>query len=169
MPDFTHLTITAFYATLLTAVVAALWKGGAPERYGVGVLGLMFVVQIAAYTKIDPILTEVDGVALLSDTIGVIGFTALALNARRWWPMFAAALQILSLTSHLSRLIESDIVFWAYSWMKSMPTAIVVYLIIIGVICHQVKLKRYGFDPDWVDWELASLRRKSLKGKSNAR
>lgn len=153
VPDFQVLSIVLFYSLFLISVVAALWKGGEPERWGVGVVVLAFVVQTTAYAVVPPRFIEVDGVALLVDLIALVGFGAIALNAKRIWPLFAASLQLISALSHFSRFVQIEVTGIAYSLVKSAPTGVVILLLLVGTILHQSRLKRRGYDPAWMDWE----------------
>lgn len=155
VPDFSHPSIVAFFAIAAIASGLALWKGGQPERYAAAVFLFTVGLQFLLYQLSHPRLSEVDAVSLLTDLILVTGFSAIALNAKRIWPLWAAALQLLSLSSHFPRFVDNEILAPVYAIMSSSPTGVVLLLMIVGTVGHQRRLAKTGHDPDWVDWNHA--------------
>ena len=142
----------AYFLVLIFSVGLALWKGGAPERLGALVFVLMAVVQALVMVFIPSQFTRVDLDSLVTDLIGFLGFGYLALEARRFWPIWAASLQILSLSAHFARWADIGIYPIVYAVMRGAPTFGVAVAIFIGTILHWHRLRRHGWDRSWQSW-----------------
>lgn len=142
-------SVMAFWVVLLFAVPFALWKGGTPERLAAAVLAAMTVIGVTAHRFIPIRYDHVDAAALTVDLLGFIGMTAIALYADRSWPLWTAALQLLSSMSHLIRFTSGTVEQLVYSWVKSLPTFLVLLILIGGTILHRRRLRRFGTDPSW--------------------
>lgn len=160
-PNLQFASIAAYYAVFAFAIIYALWRGGEPERFGIVMLLIGFFVQATAYgvTKIQ--FETVDLASLLVDIINLVGFTAIALNAKRYWPLVAAALQLLAVLTHCARYVELEITPLVYSIMRTLPTGGVIVLVIVGTAFHVARLKRWAEDPPWVDWEMVREKSKA--------
>ena len=144
--------LVLFYAFLVLSVTSAIFKGGAPERTGAAIiiLGLMAESVGAAFVPIR--LYSVDPVAVAIDIAVTISFGALSLYARRAWPIWATALQFLSVTSHFAQLVDPATHPGIYILMKSGPTFLVLVTLMAGTVRHQWRLRKRGTDPAWMDW-----------------
>lgn len=143
--------IVLFYALLVLSVLAALWKGGAPERTGAAIIVVALALQLIGLTLVPPHLHTVDPVAVAIDALATVSFGALSLHALRVWPIWATALQILSLSSHFAQRIEPSHP-GIYITMKSGPTLAVLAVLLLGTIFHRRRLRLYGSDPSWTEW-----------------
>jgi len=153
LPDFTEPTIAAFWSILFGVVVLALWKGGAPERLGAGVVLLTVVIQTAAHGIAPPEFLSLNVVALFVDLISLAGFTAIALTADRQWPIVAAGIALLGAFAHSARLLLGvEFHPYAYVLMTVLPSLAVNLLIGIGTIRHMLRVRRDGEDPDFTDF-----------------
>lgn len=155
MPDLQEPTVLFPFALLALTIGLSFWKGGAPEKAGAGVLLAMFAFQFITYPIFERSRVELEPLALTSDLIGLTGFGAIAIRARRWWPIVAASLQLLSVFSHFARHIESDIIERSYAVMSATPTVTILLPLMMGTVMHQRRLKQFGMDPAWVDWGAA--------------
>jgi hypothetical protein len=91
---------------------AALWKGGWSER----VVAMGFLVAWLT----TPVLRRGgwEGPAwtgLAVDGLFLALLLFVALRSRRWWPLFAAAFELLSVLTHVARLIDPGVRAWAYA------------------------------------------------------
>lgn len=143
---------TAYFLVLVLSVVLALWKGGAPERMGALVIIAMAVVQAIVRYFSPSAFVRVDTNALISDFVGFVGFGYLAIEARRIWPLWAGALQLLSLSAHFARWADIGIPPLVYAVMRSGPTFGAAIVILIGTVLHLLRLRRLGSDPSWQNW-----------------
>lgn len=161
-----NLPIGMFLAVLLGALLLALAKGGAPERRGALVLIAMAVWQYSASFFVPPRFMATDDISLIGDAIGLTGFAFIALHARRIWPIWASAFQLLSLSGHFARSVELSFDPLIYAWMRTLPTAGAILALISGTVAHIRRQRRYGADPSWQDWariEQSALIRRHLK------
>jgi hypothetical protein len=156
-------SIALFYIILLGALLLAFAKGGAPERRGALVVLAMASWQYPANFVSPPNFVTTDAISLISDCIGLVGFGLIALNARRLWPIWASAFQLLSISGHFARWVDLAFDPIIYSWMKSLPTAGAILALLIGTLAHIRRRARTGADPSWQDWRMiernASIRR----------
>lgn len=142
----------AFFLLMPLSLVLALWKGGAPERYGALVIIAMAVFQRIAILFVPSHFVGVDPASLVSDAIGTIGFGVLAVQARRIWPIWAASLQLLSLSAHFARWAAIGVPPFVYALMRGTPTFVVLTALLLGTVLHMVRLRRRGSDPSWQNW-----------------
>lgn len=143
--------IILFYALLVLSVSAALWKGGAPERTGAAIVISTVALEWVGRAFAPPDFNSIYPVALIIDAIATASYGALSLYARRAWPIWATALQILSLTSHFAEGIEPSHP-GIYITMKSGPTLAVLVVLLLGTIFHRRRLRQFGSDPAWMGW-----------------
>ncbi|MBV7258678.1 hypothetical protein [Erythrobacter crassostreae] len=176
LPNLEQTGVAVFFGALLVSVGLVVWDmlgskgehpnytaGGAPERFGVLIFLYMIVVQAIGYLgeSAGPEYSTVDDVSVLSDLIGLTGFLALALNARRFWPLFCAALQGCSTIFHYAREIIPDIIPLAYSIQKSTPTTLALLIVLGALIYRRWRVSRQGWDVDWSVAGYSQLYRKT--------
>lgn len=152
-PDLGLISIFLFYLIGIASLALSFARGGAPEVAAASILIGAFLFQAACYALAPPRFIQVDGVSLLTDLICLIGFGWLALDAKRIWPLWATAFLLVGTASHIARLIELEIEPLAYSIMRTTPTACVMILMALGSLTHRHRLRRYGEDSAWTDWE----------------
>ncbi|MCJ2178118.1 hypothetical protein [Novosphingobium album (ex Hu et al. 2023)] len=148
----------AYFLILILSVGLGLWKGGAPERTGALVFVAMALVQAAVMSVIPSHFVKVDPDSLMTDLIGFLGFGYLALEARRFWPIWATSLQILSLSAHFVRWADIGIHPLVYAVMRGGPTFGAAIAILIGTLSHWRRLHRHGFDASWQTWSRHAAR-----------
>jgi hypothetical protein len=133
----------AFYGALATAVVLGWVKGGRPERAGVALVVGMWVFQVSTHRFIRPMtFASLDPFSFAADLFVFIGFAWIGYYAKRYWPLCAAALQLLSLAGHFARGVEHSVDPWVYSLMKTTPTFLVYITLIIATLCHWSRMRR---------------------------
>ena len=146
MPDLQ----TIFMATLVISVGFATWQGGSPERWGAVVITAMLITQLAARTFISRRFDAVDLAGFSVDLRGFAGMTVIALHAKRKWPLWTAALQLLSCVAHLVRIFSIKVEPFVYGTMKTAPTFLELVILIAATISHLLRVRRNGHDPSWV-------------------
>jgi len=161
LPDVTAGSIALYFAVFLVAVGYSIWKGGEPERGGGVVMLYTFAFQASHYFVTQPSFLVVDPASLLVDTIILLGFGSIAMAASRKWPLVASALALLSLgVGHFGRFVAPEVFSYAYVISGTIPTMVILVLLVVGTRRHQVRLKKFGVDPDWVDFKYwADLKR----------
>lgn len=153
LPDFSDARIWAFFAAAAIVFGLAGFFGGKPERYGVLTLALMPLTQLALYSTVSsPKYGSLDWVALTADLIGLAGFTYVMMKADRLWPIAAFAMAVLSTLAHFAR-VNTDMLGFSYAQFKTVPTGLVILLLLVGTFAHQIRLRRHGKDRDWVPFK----------------
>lgn len=147
-----------FLLILLASIVVAGVRGGAPERWGAATLVAMTMVQIAGFSVLGSRYGEIDWVATAVDVIGFASFTAIALFARRIWPLWASALQLFSLTAHFFRAFNIYIHPAVYWLTKSAPTFGICLILIFATVMHLRRARTSGIDVSWTVWRDGSAR-----------
>ena len=126
-------TLTAAFL----AVTFALWKGGWEERLGACVVVAMIAMKLLFTVFVPPSLHSVDIVGLIPDIVGFLAFVSISLHCKGLWPLWASSLQLLSLGAHLIRALEVAIGQQAYYLLKSVPTDLILVVLVIGTIQYQ--------------------------------
>lgn len=105
--------IWAWSGNILAVLVSgwALWRGGAPERWG--------AVLLLVGWFLSAVLQSHDGhgpgiIVILIDIVCLIAFTILSLWSRRIWTIFLAAFQLDAVMSHFAVGLSGHIGGWAY-------------------------------------------------------
>lgn len=142
----------AFLTLLVASIIVALAKGGAPEKWGAATLIAMMAVQFTGRALFGVRYEDLDLVAFGVDLIGFASFTAIALFARRIWPLWASALQLFSLTTHFVRVVDGQVHPAVYWLMKSAPTLGVCLILIVAAILHRRHVRRAGSRASWKVW-----------------
>ena len=137
----TAVLLVVFYAVMAFALVFAWSKGGGAEKVGAGLLLGFFLFRMALEPFVPSRFDVLNPLAFAQDLIGFAGFVWIELRARRYWPLLAAALQLLSLSAHFARAVHVAIDPRVYAAMKTMPTFLVFVLLIIGTINYRSRLR----------------------------
>jgi hypothetical protein len=141
-----------FAAILILAVSLALAKGGSPERFGALIVVTMTVLQFGGALFVQRKYHSVDVVSVVVDALAVLTFGAIALHAKRAWPIWATSLQLLSLSSHFAREVDPRVPPMIYAVMKSSPTFLVLIVLLLGTLAHMRRVRINGSDPAWKEW-----------------
>ena len=142
-----------FLLFLLASIVIGGVKGGAPERWGAATLIVMTTVQIVGFSALGSRFGAIDWVAFAVDLIGFASFTAIALFARRIWPLWASALQLFSLITHLFRTLDIHFHPAVYWLTKSAPTFGICLILIFATVMHLRRVRTSGNDASWTVWQ----------------
>jgi hypothetical protein len=118
------------------AVILAIRFGEASERAGAFVILLMILVSDVRFFTDYLTYFSVDYIAFLCDISGFIGFSIIGIFQKRIWPLWAAALQLLSVGAHFVRALELPVRPIVYAWMKAGPTWAVLFLLIAATIAN---------------------------------
>ena len=129
--------VLVFLAIELAVVLIAACAGGKPERVGSGIVLAMIVVTYVGHPLLGWTYETVDPVGLAVDLIGLASFVWLGLVSRRFWPLWAASLQVLSTGAHLVRALAIPVLPWVYFWMKVAPTLGVLILLMVATWSHR--------------------------------
>lgn len=129
----------------------AMWSGGAPERAGAVVFILMALVQYPGRLIFDRVFNDIDPLSFSVDLFAFAGFTIIALWANRTWPLFIAAMQLLSCASHFGRELSSKVEPLVYALLKAGPTIAALVILMIGTLTHRARIRRGVRLASWTD------------------
>lgn len=141
------MNVVAFNLVLLLVCGYALWAGGAPERitalaftaaagltyafmydYGFGSISVRYLALDLA------VLTIVGGMALWAD---------------RFWPMWAAATQLVIVAVHGAKAYRPELLPLVYYGATAKLAYPMILLLGIGTLRHRERLARWGEDHAW--------------------
>jgi hypothetical protein len=142
----------AFLSFLVVSIVVALATGGPPEKWGGVALLVMAAVQFAGTAMLGARFDQLDPVAFTVDLVGFAAFGAIALYARRIWPLWASALQLFSLTTHFVRIVDGLIHPGVYWLMKSAPTWGICLMLIVASVLYRRRVSRMAQGASWRVW-----------------
>ena len=118
-----------FWAILFATCGYALWRGRKYEQLAAIVCIVASVASVLAHAPIPRRYAGVETGDLIIDTAVLLAFLAIALRSDRFWPLWAAGLQLTISMSHLFKAIDAGLVpivyaaaerFWSY------PTLIII-------------------------------------------
>ena len=141
--------LVTFIFALTIVVGYALWRGGAPERSGALVFILMAVLQYTGRLFFDRVFQAVDPLNLAVDLFAFASFTLIALHANRIWPLFIAAMQLLSCASHFGRGVSHKVEQLVYAVLMAGPTVAALIILLIGTLVHRARVKRGVQTASW--------------------
>jgi hypothetical protein len=127
----------------------AFWRGGPPERVGAAILTAGSLLTMAALVSRPAIYRNLELEILLIDVATSLAFLVLALRADRFWPLCITALQIVGTAGHAVKLVDSQILPYAYAFALRFWGYPMILLIIVGTWAHQRRLAKFGVDRSW--------------------
>lgn len=117
----------------------AIWRGGVPERIGGGALLVGWLLS--------PLVTrtaawDAPQYGILVVDLTLLGiFMALAFRSGRWWPIFAAGVQLVGVLSHLVLIIQPSFLPRAYYALIAAGGYLLALIIVMGALL-EVELPR---------------------------
>ncbi|MFL5296250.1 MAG: hypothetical protein ACJ798_07700 [Phenylobacterium sp.] len=117
-------------ALTVTVCAGAFWKGGREEQLAAGGLLLSFAVTLAMR---DRTWAGTQWGALGADICLFILLAAIALRTKRYWPLAAAAFQLLCVLTHVARMIDPGVRAWAYATGQVIWSQMVFWALGVGV------------------------------------
>src|SRR5688500_3237098 len=95
-----------FWAVLLLTCGYALWRGRKYEQLSAIVFITASMASLAAHSPVHQRYLGVESSDLVIDTLVLAALVAIALRSDRFWPLWAAGLQLTISMSHLLKLIR---------------------------------------------------------------
>jgi hypothetical protein len=120
-----------FDTLLLVAMLVAIWRGGTIERLGAALCILATVLTVVS----SPLHIRFQGVRLdllAIDLATLLAFVALARASRRFWPIWAAGLQMLSIICMTAEVLSPNNLAYAYA-EQVWSWGIVVLIIVVSL------------------------------------
>lgn len=133
----THLLV--FYSILAVVSGYAFYQGGAPERV-VGVMLFAATVASTAATYFHRSYADMNAYGLAVDVALMIGLTAVASRADRYWPMYIAALHLLGVGIHGVRAFDPTILPVVYFRAPAFLGYPMLALLVLGTLRHSRRL-----------------------------
>lgn len=109
----------------------AFWKGGREEQAAAAGLLLSLLVTVVLR---DPRWLGPQWAAFGADVCLLMLLTWIALRSPRYWPLAAAAFQLLCVATHLARIADPGVRGWAYATGQVIFSQWVFFAVGIGVI-----------------------------------
>lgn len=112
-----------FWVLLLVSCGYALWRGRRYERVAATVFIAATIVSILLRSPLQGRYNGIETSDLIVDNAVLLAVIAIALVSDRFWPLWAAGLQLVDSMSHLLKAIHSDLLphiygaaerFWSY-------------------------------------------------------
>lgn len=156
--------VVVFYVTLVGTCAYALLRGGPPERIGAGIFIAATVLTGIAASSSRPGFQSMEAGILLVDAAMFVAFLVLALRAQRFWPLWMTGLQAVQVAGHAARLVDPEMIPWAYAIAQGFWSYPMMALLILGTWRHRQRLKRFGVDNSWVSSSTRSPQQNASPG-----
>lgn len=142
--------VLASLALFAAASGYSLWRGGPPERIAAKIVIVWILTDVGYHLLFGPSgFTVVDPAHLVIDGAELVAIVWLALQANRLWPIWAAAAQVMTFSSHLVVMIGESGVNYAYWAMTQLPPFIQLLAIFCGAVFHARRVRRIGHYRSW--------------------
>ena len=140
------------FETIQLAVSAyAIARGGAPER---AIGGMLLIAALATLLipidRLNPYWT-IEWNRLSIDLLLLAGLLGVALRANRFWPLWVAALQLLTIGVHGVRLYDPDVLPVVYARLTSQIAYPICAVVLIGTLRFRRRRSRHAARPER-DW-----------------
>jgi hypothetical protein len=140
-----HRTLPQLIGLVVVAAVCggALWRGGRDER--------MTAIALILATAASPLFQHRNWVdpqygVLVVDLMLLAFLFGLALRSDRYWPLPAAAFQLLGVITHVAIVVDHGVRAWAYLTGLVIWSYLVFAALAVGVWMYRRDLDEAGFD-----------------------
>ena len=118
----------------ITVIVCggAFWKGGREEQ--LAAVGLMLSTLATVFLSDRQVGRWPQWSAFAADSCLLVLLTWIALRTRRYWPLLAAAFQLLCVAIHVARLVDPGVRAWAYATGQVILSQWVFFAVGVGTI-----------------------------------
>ena len=147
---------------MIVLLVTALIWGGGPEKIAISVW--IVVHEISRYLRnyadgfnmtFEEEFASVNVLSLAGDSMSLVRFVLLALQANRRYTMWIAAFQVIAMLGHATRAYSGDVTIFVYLLMTYGAGWAQIFIMTGGQIAH-VRRKK-GVYPDW-RWQVRRAR-----------
>ncbi|MET0251539.1 MAG: hypothetical protein ABW203_05105 [Novosphingobium sp.] len=137
-------------AFLGLVVALAFWRGGKPEKLFAAVLLAMLVLDRIGHGLLHhdrP--AAIEALHLTIDLTSFVSMMAVMIYARRFWPIWACSFQLLSVSTYPLLVLDARLPTVVQTMLAVAPNYLINATLLVGIVCHQVRLRRFGSDPSW--------------------
>ena len=135
-----------------TIGISALVWGGGPERAAALTWLVFFELLSAMEDFLNPELqfqSQVDVYLVAVDSVAALSLITIALYANRNYTLWIAAMQVLAVAAHVASAIAEPISPVGYAVMVIAPGWMQLLLLLIGLIRHRLRERKFGKYRDW--------------------
>lgn len=145
------------FNTLLFMVCAyALWRGGMPERICAILLFTGVLLTVVAAPAVHWANSGVEWGVFAVDVVTLIGFTAIALHANRFWPMWFTAVHSLSVLAHATKALAPEVSPLFYATLAMGSAWPLLIILGVGTWRHRQRVAAGVSEPDWTNFRAPS-------------
>jgi len=120
-----------FWALLFVTCSYALWRGRKYEQLAALICIVASIVSVLAHSPLQQRYFAIESGDLIIDTFVLVAFVVIALRSDRFWPLWAAGLQLTISMSHLLKALQPDLFHLAYAAAErfwSYPTLLILFI-----------------------------------------
>jgi hypothetical protein len=130
--NLTAYALPPWFGLTLTIIVcgSAFWKGGREEQVAAGGLLMSWLITLVLR---DHRWAGMQWGAFAADFANLALLTAISIRTKRYWPLVAAAFQLLCVMTHVARMIDPGVHGWAYATGQVIFTQLLLVTIGVGV------------------------------------
>lgn len=127
------LRIALFWLLLLSSCGYAAWRGGKYERMAALVFVIATVLSVLSHSPLRGRYVGIETSDLIVDTAVLIAIMAIALASDRFWPLWAAGLQLVDSMSHLMKAVDPGLIPQVYGAAERVWSYPILAILLIGV------------------------------------
>jgi hypothetical protein len=109
---------------------AALWQGDREEQIAAGGVLMSWAITVALR---DRSWIGTQWAAFAADFGLLLLITAISLRTPRYWPLVAAAFQLICVLIHVARIVDPKVHAWAYATGQVIFTQLYIWAVGVGV------------------------------------
>jgi len=138
-----------FSGLLLLASVYALARGGKPERYAAAMYIAAFIASALSAQIAQALYQKFNWGIVAIDFALAVSLGALALQANRYWTIWATSIQIVAIIAHLVKLLVPEIAATAYEITLLVWSYASIPVLAIATYRHRARVRLNGEEPNW--------------------
>jgi hypothetical protein len=133
-----------FFSLHTLSCVIAVKYGGVPERIAAALLATAAIVSTAIVGSQITMFSELELGLFIVDLVLFLTLLGLALSADRYWPMWLAALQLVSVWAHPAFAFSQSKMAYAYAVTSIFWTYPIQLILVIGAVRHHKRTQISG-------------------------
>lgn len=138
-----------YIACLVLCALYCFARGGAPERFGIGIVAVGTLLTWAVWSPLAGRFRSLEQGVFIVDLVTLLAFVALALFADRLWPMLVAGFQGAAICIHIIKITAPDVLPFGYAIGLAIWGYIMLIVLAYGTYQHRQRLTTRGVDNSW--------------------